>query len=75
MKSVKIALNVFAAVHTIPSYMVRAEIKCTVHITLPLYTADKPVYTGGIKQTQVLRAYCFNIYTLISAKQKKFPLE
>ena len=56
-------LNVLVFVHLIPSWLVCAEIKCMVHITLP----KKPIIQfKPVQQSrrQDLRAYCPNVYVL-----------
>ena len=46
-----------AFVHLIPSWLVWAEIECTVHVALPKWPISKLTIVPQSRQ-QVLRAYC-----------------
>ena len=52
-------------VHLIPSWLVWAEVKCSVHVALQKWPINqfKPVKQS---KKQELRAYCLNIYFLLT---------
>jgi hypothetical protein len=53
----------------IPSWLVWAEIECTVHVSL-LKRPTKPFKPVQQSVQQVLRAYCPNIYTVVKVLEK-----